>query len=146
MSDTSVSPSMPLVPYQGATLVLELRGSESEKMSPYVGSLRGTVWGSSNFFHQINPHWFLQPEILGIYLPGTGTLGWGPGVGLGLLIPRISLLNFYPPHMGMGPAHSISLPLLQVWMDVVSLILSLSDFHSTQLLSVLSSGCSIFSL
>ena len=51
MPDTSVSPSMPLVPYQGATLVLELRGSESEKVSPYVGSLRGTVWGSRSFSH-----------------------------------------------------------------------------------------------
>ena len=122
MSDTSVSPSMPLVPYQGATLVLELRGSEYEKMSPYVGSLRGTVWGSNNFFHQINPHWFLRPEILGIYLPGTGTLGWGPGVGLGLLIPEIPLPNFYPPHEGERPARSACAPLLSLWMDVVSLI------------------------
>ena len=28
---------------------------------------------------------------------GTGTLGWGPGVGLRLLVPELSLLNFYPP-------------------------------------------------
>ena len=57
------------------------------------------------------------------YLPGTGTLGWGvPGVGLGLLTPKISFLNFYPPHVGMGPARSLSLPLLPVWVDVVSLI------------------------
>ena len=26
-------------------------------------------------------------------------MGW-PGVGLGLLTPEISLLNFYPPHVG----------------------------------------------
>ena len=26
----------------------------------------------------------------------------GPGVGLGPLTPVISLLNFYPPHMGVG--------------------------------------------
>ena len=55
------------------------------------------------------------------YLPGTGTLG--PGVGLGLLAPEISLPNFYPPYMGEGPAHSASVPLLPVWIDVVSLIL-----------------------
>ena len=22
-------------------------------------------------------HWFLQPEVMGTYLPGSGTLGWG---------------------------------------------------------------------
>ena len=59
---------------------------------------------------------------MGTYLPGTGTLGWERGVGLGLLAPKISLPNFYPPHVGMGPARSLSLPLLPVWVDVVSLI------------------------
>ena len=34
-----------------AAIMLELRGSESEKVSPCVGSLRGTAWGSSCFFH-----------------------------------------------------------------------------------------------
>ena len=38
-----------------------------------------------------------------------------PGVGLGLFTPEISLLNFYPPHMDVGPAHSVSLPLLDRW-------------------------------
>ena len=66
-----------------ATLVLELRGSESEYVSPCVGSLRGTAWGSNNFSHQPNPHWFLQPEVVGTYLPGTGTLGWGAWCGVG---------------------------------------------------------------
>ena len=33
------------------------------------------------------------------------------------------LLNFYPPYVGVGPAHYTSIPLLPVWMDVVSLIL-----------------------
>ena len=52
---------------------------------------------------------FLQPEVEGTYLPGTETLGWGgPGVGLGLLTPEISLLNFYPPPVGEGLAHSMS--------------------------------------
>ena len=60
--------------FQAATLVLELRGSESEQVSSYVGSLRGTAWGSSSFFHQLNPHCFLQPEVMGTYLPGSGTL------------------------------------------------------------------------
>ena len=67
----------------------------------------------------------------------------GAGVGLGLLSLEIALPNFYPPHMDMGPAHSASPPFLPVWMDVVSLILHLSDFHLTQFLTVLSNGHSI---
>ena len=41
---------------------------------------------------------------------------------LGLLGPKISLLYFYPPHIGVGPTPSMSVPLLPVWMEVVSLI------------------------
>ena len=37
--------------FQAATPVLELRGSESEKVSLCVGSLRGTTWGPRSFFH-----------------------------------------------------------------------------------------------
>ena len=37
--------------FQAATPVLELRGSKSEQVSPCVGSLRGTAWGSRSFFH-----------------------------------------------------------------------------------------------
>ena len=55
----------------------------SEGVIQCVGSLRGTVWGSSSFFHRLNPHWFLQPEFVGTYLPGTGTLGWGAWCGAG---------------------------------------------------------------
>ena len=92
-------------------------------MSPCVGSLGGTAWGSTRFFYWLNPCWFLEPRVLGTYLPGTGNLGWGPGVGLGLLTPKISLPKFYLSHMEVGPVCSVFLPLLPVWMDVVSLIL-----------------------
>ena len=44
-----------------------------------------------------------------------------PGVGLELLAPKISLPNFYPTYVDVGPACFISLPLLPVWIDVVSL-------------------------
>ena len=37
------------------------------------------------------PAGFFQAGIMGTYLPGTGTLGWGPGVGLRLLASEISL-------------------------------------------------------
>ena len=98
-------------------LVLELRGRESKS---HVGSLKGTAWDSRNFFHWLNPHWFLHLKIMGTYLePWAG----GPGMGLGLPTFYLSLPNFYPPHIDVGPAHSVSPPLLPVWMDVVSLIL-----------------------
>ena len=64
----------------------------------------------------------LQPEVGGTYLPGSGTLGWEAWLGLGLFVPKISLPNFYPPHVVEGLACSMSVPLLPVWMDVVSLI------------------------
>ena len=91
-------------------------------MSPCVGSLRRTALGPQKFFHRLNPHWFLQPEVVGTYLPATGTLGRGAWYGAGLLAPEIFLLNFYPPHMGKRLAGSMSVPLLPVLMDVVSLI------------------------
>ena len=46
-------------------------------MSPCVGSLRGTAWISRSFFHWLNLCWFLKPEVVGTYLPVTGTLVWG---------------------------------------------------------------------
>ena len=65
-------------------------------MSPCVGSLRGTAWGSSSFFHWLNSSCFLQPEVGGTYLPGTGTLGWwGLVWDWDSLIP-ISFPNFIP--------------------------------------------------
>ena len=52
-------------------------------------------------------------------------------MGLGLHAHEISLLNSYPPHMDVIPAHSVSAPHLLVWIFVVSLILELSAFHTT---------------
>ena len=60
-----------------------------------MGSLRGTAWGSSSFLHCLDSRWFLQPKVMAPYLPGIGTWAGGSGVGLGLLPPKISLLNFY---------------------------------------------------
>ena len=60
----------------------------SQRVSPIragesVGSLGGTAWGSRSFFHQLNSHWFLQPEVVGIYLHGTETLDWESWYGAG---------------------------------------------------------------
>ena len=83
-------------------------------MSLFVGFLRGTAWGSKSFVHQLNPRWVWQPEVVGTYLPGTGTLGWwGPGVGLGHLTPEISLPKFIH-HMDVGPVYPTSVPILPV--------------------------------
>ena len=45
-------------------------------------SLRGTAWGSRIFFYQLGPCWVLQ-QVVGIYLPHTGILGWGAWSGAG---------------------------------------------------------------
>ena len=128
--------------FQASTPVLELRGSESEWVSPCVGSLRGTAWGSSSFFHQLNPLWFCIQKLWGLIFlalePWTGGLVWGPDSSL----PRYPSPTFI--HVGVGPAHSASVPLLPVSMNVVSLIPLLSDFHSAWFLMFLSDGCSIF--
>ena len=58
---------------------------------------------------------------MGTYVPGTGTLGGGPSVGLGLLVPEIILPNLYPPYVDVGPALSV-FTLLPVWVDVVASI------------------------
>ena len=89
-------------------------------VSPCAGSLRGTVWDSSSSFHQLKPHWFIKPEVMWVYLSGTGTLGWGPGMWLGLLALKTSLLNIYPPHMYMGPVCSVS---------VLWLVIKQATFH-----------------
>ena len=75
LPDTSLPPCMPLCLSRcnpGA-------GVHKERVwvSPCVGSLRGTTWDSSSFFSWLSPCWFLQPKIVGTYLPVTGTLGWG---------------------------------------------------------------------
>ena len=84
---------MPLVSFK---LLPWCWSSEAVSLSRWVcvGSLRGTAWGSRSFFPQLNPHYFLQPEVVGTYLPGTGPWAGGPCVGLGLLTPEISLRIF----------------------------------------------------
>ena len=56
-----------------------------------MGSLRETAWDSKSFFHQLNPHWFLQPEVMGSYFlalePGTGGIGYGVGTPCSWDIP-----------------------------------------------------------
>ena len=105
---------MPLVPFK--LLPWYWSSKELSLSKSILGSLKGIAWGSRIFFHQLNPHCFVQPEVVGTYLPGAGTLLWGAWFKAGA--PEISLPNFYPPHVDDGPACCVSVPLLPIWMDV----------------------------
>ena len=62
----------------------------------------------------LNPSWFLQPEVMGVSLPGTGTLGWGglvwvwdPSLPRGTSEAEIFLLIFlHHTWFGMSPSPS----------------------------------------
>ena len=115
---------MPLVPFQ---LLLRCRiQRERESVSPKsdTGPLRGDSWESCSFFHNPNPHWFLEPEVIGTYLPGTGTQGWMVLCGAGMPRSRGILPNFYLTHVCVDHPFclSTSLPLLPIWMNVTFLI------------------------
>ena len=81
-------------------------------MSLCVGSLRGTAWGSSSFFCQFKLHWFLQPKVMGTYLPVTGTLGWGAWCGAGTPPSQDILPEFLSTTSGCGtrPFHICAPP------------------------------------
>ena len=66
------------------------------------------------------PAGFSSQKLWGLIFVALEPWVGGPGVELGLLTLEISLCNFYPPHVGVGPARSISAPFLPVWIDVVS--------------------------
>ena len=45
--------------------------------------VKETTWGARSFFHWLSQHWFLKPEAVETYLPGTGIMGWGTWCGAG---------------------------------------------------------------
>ena len=61
--------------------------------------LRGDTWEHCSSFHHPNPYWLLQPEVMGAYIPGTGTLG--SVVCCGAVCPCFwgIHLDFYLPHV-----------------------------------------------
>ena len=85
--------------FQAATLALELRGSESEYVSPCMGSLRGTAWGSRVSSTNSIPTGFCSQKLWGPIFLALGPWAGGPGVGLGLFAPDISVPKFCPLHM-----------------------------------------------
>ena len=73
--NTSVPPCMPLGPFKLLPWCWISVGVSLSKS--ICGFFKRDCVGSRSFFHQLNSHWFLQPEVMGTYLPDTGTLGWG---------------------------------------------------------------------
>ena len=144
MPDTSVSLCMPLVPCKLLSLCWSSEGVSLSKFRD--GFFKKNCLGLQNYLPSTQPPLVIAAQKFGglIFLalePWDGEL-----VGWNSLLPRYSPLNFYPPPMDVGSAHSVSPPLLPVWMDVVSLISQSSDFHSTEFLMILSDGCSVVQL
>ena len=105
MPDTSVPPHMPLVPFK---LLPRCWSSEGVSQNKFVcGPFKRNCLGIQQFLPQTQSHWFLQPEVMGTCLLGTGTLGWEAWCGAG--IPCSQDPSFYALHVGVGPACSASL-------------------------------------
>ena len=116
--DTSVPPCMPLVPFK---LLPQCWSSEGVSASKSIHRPRRNCLGlqKPSVYLSFYPFWYLWPEVMRISLPGTRTVGWGTRCGAGTPPPQGDLYSqaispsFYPPHLGMRPACSASLPLHQ---------------------------------
>ena len=99
----SLSPLMPLVCFQHCPGAKSQRGWFCMSPKSVAGPLREVSWGSCSFFCCPTPHWFLQAEVTGTYLPGIGTLGWVVWSGTGTACSHGIPPYFYPPHVNVGP-------------------------------------------
>ena len=103
----------------------------SNKLSCEVGS----------FSHCLNPHRFIESDVLSLSFPCTGTLGCAV-----CIVPHLYLLVY--PHTNMGPPGPPTTTLLSIlsalsahlcpsywWMNVSSLTLWLSDFFNSLVVS-----------
>ena len=118
ISDTSILPCVSLVPFK---LLPQCWSSEEVSLNKSVCVLFKKKCLRLQTFLPLpqSPPVFTARSYGGlIFLTLEPWARW-PGMGLGLLIPEISLPNFYPPHLSVGPIHSVC----PTWMDVVSLIL-----------------------
>ena len=79
--------------FQAATHVLELRKNESEEVD-VCGFFKRNYLGLPKFLPPIQSPLFSVARNKGCSFLGTGTLGWGPGMGLGRLTPWKSLPYF----------------------------------------------------
>ena len=114
MPDTSVPPCMSLVPFK---LLPRCWSSEGVSLSKSLwGPLRGLLEAPEVPSTDSVATGFSSQKVRGLHLPGAGTLGWEAWCGAGTPCFLNSPPDFYPPHVSVGPAHSTSLPLLEVSM------------------------------
>ena len=66
----------------------------------------------AGFSHCPNPHWFLQPEVMGLYFPSAGTMDCVVCPGAGIVCSAGVLPGFYLPHMNVGLPISLARPSL----------------------------------
>ena len=89
-----------------------------------MGVLQHEILGASAVSSaDLIPPVFCNQKLWGLIFLVLEPWAQGASVGLGLLTPEVSVSNFYLPHVDVGPAHSVSISFLPVWMDVVSLVL-----------------------
>ena len=129
-------------------LVLNSRGGGSAWVRSLCGFFKRSILKIDSFFHCPKLQWFLQPEVMGTYLPGSGNLGCVVWPGAGIPYAPGSPPNFYLPHRNVGllvllilhamlrlcaslPI-SASSPFFPVWMTVNSLYPWLLDSHIAQ--------------
>ena len=129
--DTSVLPCMSLVPFE---VLPQSWGSEGVSPSkPMHRRYERNAW---------TPEALHLPQLQSLLVFTARSHGdlsswhWNPGLGgtwCGAGTPHSSVgdlfsldmpLDFQPPHVGVGPASSTSLPLLTVWMCLLLCILS----------------------
>ena len=83
------------------------------------GFFKEELHGSPEFsFTDSIPTGFCSQKLCGLIFLALEPWAGGHDEVLGLLTPEIFLLNFYSLYVGEGPAHSFSVPLLPVSMDV----------------------------
>ena len=100
MPDTSVPPSMPLVPFK---LLLCCRRSEGVNLGKSMcGFFKGNYLGLQKFLPLTQFPLVLQPEVMGTYLPGSGTQGLGAWCGAGTLCSLETLPKFLSTICGCG--------------------------------------------
>ena len=74
------------------------------------GFFKRTCLGLQKFLPPTQSLLGFAARVVGTHLPGTRTLGWGPGMRLEVLAPKLSLPNFYLPHVGERTTHSVWAP------------------------------------
>ena len=86
MLDTLVPPHMPLVLFKVLPWCWSSKGMSLGKSMCSARPLKRRYLRILQFLLPTQSPLFLQPEVMGIYLPGTGTLGWVVWSGAGITL------------------------------------------------------------